>query len=126
MRYLAKMFPGAVLVFSTLRESLSSTEIAEIGKIAKAGRKHWKAERPVNAVLILTGKELFADLAPPYGWDHVTKKRFEHLHGLFDLCDATQQLYLNLPSWRAEWHEQFEKRRARAMAKAQLQPPVEP
>jgi hypothetical protein len=55
-----------------------------------------------------------------------TKKRFEHVHGLFDLCDATQQLYLNLPSWRTEWHEQFERRRARAMAKAQAGPSAEP
>jgi hypothetical protein len=121
MRYLAKMFPGAVLVFSTLRKTLSRKEIAEIAKIAKAGRKYWKAEQPVNAVLILTGTELFADVPPPYCWDDATKKRFEHVHGFLDLCDATQQLYLNLPSWRADWHEQFERRRARAMAKAQAQ-----
>ncbi len=125
MRYLARMFPGAVLVFSTLRKTLSRTEIAAISKIAKAGRKYWKPERPVNAVLILTGTELFADVAPPYCWDDATKKRFEHGHGLLDLCDATQQLYLNLPSWRAEWHEQFERRRVRVMAKAQAQPPAE-
>jgi hypothetical protein len=126
MRYLAKMFPGAVLVFSTLRKTLSPTEIVEIGKITKAGRKYWKAERPLNAVLILTGTELFGDFAPPYCWDDATKKRFEHVHGLFDLCDATQQVYLNLPSWRTEWHEQFERRRARAMAKAQAGPSAEP
>ncbi len=119
MRYLGRMFPGAVLVFSTLRKALSPTEIVEIGKITKAGRKYWKAERPLNAVLIVTGTELFGDVAPPYCWDDPIKKRFEHVHGLFDLCDATQQIYLNLPSWRTEWHEQFERRRARAMAKAQ-------
>lgn len=126
MRYLAKTFPGAVLVFSTLRKMLSPTETAEIGKIAKAGRKYWKAERPVNPVLVLTGTELFGDVGPPYCWDDATKMRFEHVHGLIDLCDATQQLYLNLPSWRADWHEQFERRRARAMAKVQTQPPAGP
>jgi len=124
MRSLAKMFPGAVLVFGTLRRTLSPAEKKEIGKIAKAGRKYWKSERPINAVLILTGTEMFADLAPPYCWDTATKKRFEHMHGLMDFCDATQQLYLDLPSWRADWHEQFEKRRARAMASAQTQPPT--
>ena len=122
MRYLAKMFPGAVLVFSTLRKALSPKEITEIGKIAKKGRKYWKAEQPVNAVLILTGTELFAHVAPPYCWDDATKKRFEHVHGFLDLCDATQQLYLNLPSWRAEWQQQFDRRRARAMAKAHALP----
>lgn len=125
MRYLAKMFAGAVLVFSTLRKTLSPTEIVEIGKITKAGRKYWKAERPLNAVLILTGTELFSNSAPPYCWDDATKKRVNHVHGLLDLCDATQQLYLNLPSWRTTWHEQLEKRRARATAKAQAQPPAE-
>lgn len=124
MRYLAKMFPGAVLVFSTLRKTLSPTEIVEIGKITKAGRKYWNAERPLNAVLILTGTELFGDFAPPYCWDDATKKRFEDVHGLLDLCDATQQLYLQLPSWRTEWHEQFERRRTRSMAKAQPGPPA--
>ena len=126
MRYLAKTFPGTVLVFSTLRKTLASTEITEIRKIAKAGRKYWKAERPINPVLVLTGTELFDHVAPPYCWDDTTKKRFEHVHGLLDLCDATQQLYLDLPSWRAQWHEQFERRRARAMAKAQAQPPGKP
>ena len=126
MRYLAKTFPGAVLVFSTLRKTLSPAEIAEIGRIARTGRKYWKSERPINPVLVLTGTELFGDTAPPYCWDDATKKRFEHVHGLIDLCDATQQVYLNLPSWRAQWHEQFERRRARAMAKAQAQPPTEP
>jgi hypothetical protein len=126
MRSLAKMFPGAVLVFSTLRKALSPTETAEIGKIAKAGRKYWKAEQPTNAVLVLTGTELFADFPPPFCWDETTRKRFEYVHGLFDLCDATQQLYLGLPSWRTVWHEQFEKRRARAIAKAQAQQPSQP
>lgn len=46
MRQLAKSFPGAVLVFSTLRKSLTKKEIAGIAVIAKAGRKYWKPERP--------------------------------------------------------------------------------
>jgi hypothetical protein len=121
MRYLAKMFPGAVLVFGTLRRVLSRAEVREIGRIAKAGRKYWKAERPINPVLVLTGNELFHVAAPPYCWDETKRKRFEHVHGLFDICDATQQLYLNLPSWRADWHDKFQKRRERALAKAGAQ-----
>jgi hypothetical protein len=126
MRYLAKLFPGAVLTFSTLRKALSRKEIVEISKIAKAGRKYWKDDRPINPVLILTGTELFGDVAPPYSWDNAAKRRFEHVHGLLDLCDATQQLYLGLPSWREVWHEQFERRRARAMSRIQIQPSTDP
>jgi hypothetical protein len=40
MRQLAKAFPGAVLVFSTLRKSLSLQEIKGITRIAKRGRKY--------------------------------------------------------------------------------------
>jgi hypothetical protein len=113
MRSLGKMFPGAILIFSTFKKSLSSAEIAEIKRIAQAGRKQWKIERPINPVLILTGNELFTHTYPPYCWDDATTKRFQRLWGLLRLCDATQQIYLGLPSWHADWHEQFERRRKR-------------
>ena len=119
MSYLARTFPGAVLVFSTLRKSLGSKEVAGITRIAKAGRKYWKTERRVNPVLILTGNELLQEFGPPYCWEDSVKKKFEHLSGLLAVCDATQQIYLNLPSWQAEWHERWEKRRQRRMTKKQ-------
>jgi len=111
MRYLAKTFPGAVLVFSTLRTALTRNEIVEIARIAKAGRKYWKPERPINPVLVLTGTELLDHSGPPYCWDDSTKAKFGHVHGLLQICDATQQIYLNLPSWQTEWHEKWEKKR---------------
>jgi hypothetical protein len=113
MRYLAKAFPGAVLIFSTLRKSLSKKEITEIRHITQAGRKYWKPERPINPVLILTGNELLKSPGPPYCWDDSTKKKFEHLFGLLSLCDATQQIYLGIPSWETQWHEQWERKRQR-------------
>jgi hypothetical protein len=117
MRYLAKAFPGAVLVFSTLRKSLSKQEVREIARIAKAGRRYWKAERPINPVLVLTATELFHFSGPPYSWDKTTRERFKHSRGLLGLCDATQQLYLDLPSWHTEWREKWDRRRARRAAK---------
>lgn len=117
MRYLAKTFPGAVLVFSTLRKSLTSQEVIEITRIAKAGRKYWKSERPINPVLVLTGNELFHHSGPPYCWNEDIKKKFDHLRGLISVCDATQQIYLNLPSWHDEWREKWEKKRSRYLAK---------
>jgi hypothetical protein len=47
------------------------------------------------------------------------KQRFDHSYGLMDLCDATQQIYLKLPSWHTDWHE---KRRKRVQASVQLTP----
>lgn len=121
MRYLAKTFPGAVLVFSTLRKSLTSKEIAGITRIAKAGRKHWKTERPINPVLILTGNELLSQFGPPYCWEETIKKKFDHIGGLLSICDATQQIYLNLSSWQTEWSEKWEKRRRARLKKPEVQ-----
>jgi hypothetical protein len=118
MQYLAKAFPGAIIVFGTLRKSLTAREIAAISRIARTGRAYWKSERPVNPVLILTGNELLNWNRPPYCWDETLKKRFDHLAGLLALCNATQQIYLGLPSWEAEWHEAFEKRRRKHLAKS--------
>ena len=113
MRYLAEAFPGAVLVFSTLRKSLTLKEVEGITRIARAGRKHWKTERSINPVLILTATELLNRPGPPYCWEDSTKKKFERIFGLLSVCDATQQIYLGLPSLQVEWHEEWERRRGR-------------
>jgi hypothetical protein len=111
MRKLADKFPGAVLAFCTLRSELSENEIREISRIAKTGRKYWKDERPINPVLILTGNELLSDMGPPYCWKKVDpSNRFERVHGLLEICEATQQIYLGLSSWQEYWMEQREKR----------------
>lgn len=110
MRYLASIFPGAVLVFSTLRQTLSKREIAALTRLAKSGRKYWKPERPINPILILTGTELLKWERPPYCWTETQQKRFQHVHDLLSLCDATQQLYLGLPSWHEDWHKGWERK----------------
>jgi hypothetical protein len=35
-----------------------------------------------------------------------------------DLCNATQQIYLKLPSWHADWQAKWDKRRSRLQAAA--------
>lgn len=119
MRALAKSFPGAVLVFSTLRKTLTPKEVAGITSIAKAGRKYWKPERSVNPVLVLTGTELLSHFGPPYCWDEPIKKKFDNFHGLLGLCDVSQQIYLSLPPWQNEFVEKLEKRHHRRLLKQQ-------
>lgn len=114
---LARTFPGAVLVFSTLRKELTKEEIVGITRIAKPGRRYWKAERPINPVLVLTGTELLTHEGPPYCWKEEDQQRHERVSGLLGVCDATQQLYLGLPPWREEWHDKWEKRRKRYIAR---------
>ncbi len=104
MRFLADTFPGAVLVFATLRKHLKKQEIDAIARIAKRGRKQWKADRPINPVLVLTGTELLSHSAPPGCWAHeASDGRFRHVHSLLQICNATQQLHLGLESWENAW-----------------------
>jgi hypothetical protein len=114
MQYLGVSFPGSILVFSTLRTSLSKKEIAALTKLAKAGRKHWKNDRPLNPILILTGNELLNSARPPYCWDESVRERLSNIHDLYTLSDATQQVYLNLPSLADDWREAWEKRNSRS------------
>lgn len=112
MKTLAKKFPGSVLAFCTLRDALSNKEIKEIAKIAKAGRKRWKrSERPVNPVLILTENELTSMVGAPYCWKDKHGDKFDRVHGLLEIADATQQIYLNLPSWKEEWYKEYEEKK---------------
>lgn len=131
MRYLASTFPGAVLVFSTLRKSLTAQEVAGITGIARAGRKYWKAERPVNPTMILTGTELLHWSGPPSCWDEATRNNFSRAIGVISLCNATQQIYLGLPSWELEWREKREKKRQRHALRLRIErerenPPPDP
>jgi hypothetical protein len=104
MQSLANHFPGAILVFSTLRASLTEEEVSSLKLLAKRGRKYWKLERPLNPLLILTGAEVLGWESPPQCWDEERRARFPHLHSLLDLCNATQQIYLGLKPWQEDWH----------------------
>jgi hypothetical protein len=59
-------------------------------------------ERPINPVLVVTGNELLDPHGPPYCWDKANQRKFSHIDGIIDLCDATQQIYLGLDSWRED------------------------
>lgn len=112
MQLLAGAFPGAVIVFSTLRSTLTKPELVAMTQMAKRGRKYWKSDRPVNPVLILTGAELLSDESPPYCWGENDRKRFDRPSDLLSLCNVSQQLYLGLPAWHVDWSEKFKKRNA--------------
>jgi hypothetical protein len=117
MNLLADEFPGAVLVFATLRKSLTEKEKRLLRPVANRGRRYWKAERPFNPVLLLTGVELFADWRPPQCWKDARGKQaafaknYRAWGDLLQLCDATQQLYLDMQPWRQWLEERWEKRR---------------
>jgi hypothetical protein len=117
MEYLARSFEGAVLVFATLRDELTEKEKKLLRPLVNKGRKYWKAERPYNPVLILTGNELFGHLSVTKSWEKLSQRHRQasKWHSidlkLMELCDATQQLYLDMESWH-DWLEvKWERRR---------------
>jgi hypothetical protein len=119
MLALAKEFPGAILVFATLRKTLTGREKRLLRPVANRGRKYWKVERPHNPVLILTGNELFADDDPREVWKHLGGVHASHSQSwgdgrdLIGLADATQQIYLGMRSRQQSINEREMARRSK-------------
>ena len=104
MRRLAEKFPGAFLVFATLKDSLSDAEKSEAAQLALWGRERMEDGFPRAPVIVLTSLELFC----PWNLKQTWKDRGEQWakfaeHARFDfdnlwtLAEITQQLYLGLP-----------------------------
>jgi len=115
MKRLADKFPGSVIAFCTLRKTLKDREKKIIAKLARRGRKHFKAEQWINPVLILTGIELFDDFEPPSCWKdkgapyEAFANNWHIRDGIQELCDATQQMHLRIESYW-QWYEQKRKK----------------
>ena len=60
MAKVAEKFPGAFIVFATLKDELSDAEKLSIGELAMQGRATLENGRPRWPVIVLTGTELFA------------------------------------------------------------------
>lgn len=110
MKVLAREFPGSALIFATLKEELSVAEIVSIKAMAQLQRSKRLRGKANNPVIVLTGTELFSSDGAPECWrkkggayDKFNENRGEW-SDLFSIADATQQLYLGLPSWH-EWSE---------------------
>lgn len=119
---IGKNFPGAILVFATLKDKLDNTEKKLIRRVANIGRKYWKSGHPHNPVVVLTGNELFSDLGIPYCWDESGPKykAFINKHRgsveLVDFADTTQQLYLDMEprdTWLEKKYKKIMERRKR-------------
>jgi hypothetical protein len=117
MKQLAKAFPGAVLVFATMKDAadLTKDEVARLRKLAEWGRKYISASRQTRApVVVLTGTELFSGFSLAQAWkdkggrhEEIVSPGYVRLDQLKTLADLTQQLYLGMPAYHvwasAKW-----------------------
>jgi hypothetical protein len=135
MKRLAETFPGAILVFATMKDGgeFSKDEIKRLRTLAQWGREHDSNTRRSRApVIILTGLELFSDWYLKQTWKNKGGKHaaliepaYVTLENLRLLADFTQQLYLDMPSYH-QWRERYwEKRRARRKKKEDSPPPLQ-
>jgi len=113
MVFIGEEFQGSVLVFATLRESLTPKEKQLITPLVQKYRKNWMKGKPRNQILILTATELFSDEDFPTSWE-LSGKKYEKFAkngrwvDLNTLCDTTQQLYLDaIPFW--DWYDKNKK-----------------
>ncbi|MGB6064334.1 MAG: hypothetical protein WBG50_05975 [Desulfomonilaceae bacterium] len=110
MKELALAFPGSALIFATLNSELRESEVTLIRDLAVEERKKRLHEEPNSPVIVLTCTELFSgSIAENWKgkgrlYERLSQPSFD-LTQLSVLADATQQLYLNLPSW-FEWEEE--------------------
>lgn len=123
MKKLAIRFPGAVLVFSTMKHAseFSKNEIDRFTKLAKWGREYVRERRQTRApVIVLTSTELFAPYSLGEAWERIGGRHAEfanagwtRLDNLRVLADLTQQLYLGMPAYGTWLEEKWKKKAAR-------------
>ena len=111
MRKLAELFPGAFMVFATLKDELSATEQAAIGLFATWGRERLPDGRPRTPVIVLTATELFCGWHIEETWKEAGGQRSDfvkspavRLNNLWTLANFTQQIYLGLPDPHANFY----------------------
>ena len=113
---LGKQFPGAVLVFATLKESLSDNEKRILKDVVNCSREDKKNKRPFNPIMILTGTELVSDAQFTWSWKITGDIRAEFARKiteigprvLLEFCDVTQQVYLDMEPADQIFEEQSE------------------
>ena len=112
LRQVAERFPNAILVVSSLRPiaNYSAAEIERLSELARWGRSGGSRGRPRNPLIVLTETELFSEHGIAHAWKKTggrAAKLVEHavvdLSDLYQLAEATQRLYLNLPSFHEDY-----------------------
>lgn len=121
LRQIGDKIPDAVFVISVMRDYFTEKEKVLLRKFAQWGRRRNEYGQPKHHIVLLTGQELFFDLSIGTTWKKLGEphSRFEdwrHTQSLNAMAEATQSIYLGLPSYfegsRASWEKRTKSRPA--------------
>jgi hypothetical protein len=115
LRSLARKLPGATIVISVLREHFTKNEQKLLRSLATWGRRANDRGVPTNPVVLLTANELLFEHLVSTTWEQLggiyrTFADYKHTHNLVALANATQQIYLGLPSFETQQEAERQKR----------------
>jgi hypothetical protein len=121
LKSVAAKLPEAVIVIGVLRDHFTPAERELLKKFVNWGRRVNVFGQPTNPMLLLTSNELTMDFHISSTWKalgghHAKFADFQHTRNLFNFADATQQIYLGIPSFHRAREEYWRKRRARGNA----------
>lgn len=121
LRAIGKKLPGSTIMISVMRDDFTSDEKEILTAFVKWARRPGRQGRPTNAVVLLTGNELFFDFSISSTWkelggQHAKYADYDHTHKLDAFAEATQAIYLGLPPLYEVRRAAREKRRARKQA----------
>lgn len=121
LKTVATKLPEAVIVIAVLRGHFTAIEKKVLTKFVAWGRRVNEYGEPTNPVILLTAHELTMDYDLSSTWkalggNHAKFADYEHTRTLFNLADATQQIYLSMPSFHNERDEYWKKRHAQRKA----------
>ncbi|MDJ0824260.1 MAG: hypothetical protein QNJ16_02035 [Rhodobacter sp.] len=123
LRRMASRFPGSIIVVSVLRDEFTENEKHALRSLVRwARRPTWEFE-PTNPVILLTGTELFNDIPLDVTWKSKGEPfckfaDYHHTQNLRRLAEATQAIYLDLPSFHEDQKAKIAKLNRRKQKKS--------
>jgi hypothetical protein len=120
--------PGAIVVISVLRDHFLPMEKRILEPFVKWGRRLNGDQEPTNPVVLLTANELICDHFLSATWQdlggvHAKFATDDYTRNMQSIADATQQIYLGLPSF-GHWRQSLWEKKMKRL-KHGLQPPKE-
>jgi hypothetical protein len=122
LKTVADKLPEAVIVLAVLRDHFTEAEKKILRSFATWGRRVNVYGEPTNPVLLLTSHELTMEHYVSATWKELGGKHakfadYNETRTLFAFANATQQIYLDMPSFNQARQEYWQRRHARRLAR---------